>query len=1272
MPISFTGKTDAEQQYIQFTPTEIASQTLTEFTASFRMLVTDNIDANCNIMSQVDAAPRNPWRMIKQGTTPGEFGTIAAFNGTSGQVVGGNYTVPVDEVFVITFTYSTANGFRIYVNGVLARSNSNSSGVDFTGDPWRFGSIPGNISQRGDWTLFEFIFGEKEMTADEVLSMNDRYLASVRGFPYMYRFNFEDKTTGAVTDGDAVLDNHELVNNSAYVTGARSMTIGAGTPDYSAAANTQVPLADPALYTGFVMTETKSSGNKAVARNFYNKPANFFTIADSYSVGLSNARWGVGIWRSLQPKKGWSGIHLPSGLLAGTPPDFEGFKSSTFNSQDNLFTDIAPTEEIAGTGDYWSMPFYVSEIALSTSNLLVNSTNIYRYVPTTLTGGGGEPGDRTNDLIFANNVDNDDRGAGVILYKKPTLDYVVSYGQRNTNSGTTTLVNVSLQPDGFSYAEYLGTFTETGGYPNEGTYRITTTPDWEGASLTGSTYFHWCGVRMYRKDLTGHELFLTHADNSWSLWGHENLPDDESVGTLPNSAAADKRSKYSEIVNYFEATPTDRQTIPFYPMLCIRQESLTRAETKTRIENIYLKYKEAIEEASMVWGGMFLTMNWPDSAGLLSTNTDYAAAMYALSQLYDDIYFVNLYGIMEGVIPDGTDTVDQTAVMKKLGLGPVKYFFSGLEDFSTKDMLDGTSAYHQADNESAFAFGYMWSRQIQRDGGLAGGGGGLSLGLRLNLNASASSALSVRQFSDGIVIAGQSNAVGQGAEDDAPVAYQTPFAGSKIFTSSGTITDLTTATAEGDDTDEFGVDIPFSRAYAEGTAANTVIKTGANGTSLAVDWKPTVPYGTALQNALDQIDAAVDAGIQPKCVLWVHGEADAADSAQAAAYGTNLTTLITLFRDRYGADLPFVIAKLRPEAPYTYVTDVRDDQQSVADTLANVYAVETAGQLTVGDNVHYNAGALINIGQAMYEALDTQSDLFAGPAFISTWDTENTSVGSSNSDQVTLPLMSSGVYYMEVDWGDGNTDVITAYNDAAVTHTYASAGEYDISIKGRFRGLQFNNTGDKEKILDIQQWGLFQFDNNGSAQFRGCVNMDITASEAPDASLVVSFASGFRDCSSLVGANWTEPWNLSSCTNTTFMFSGCSLFEGDVSGWDVSLVEQFDSMFINCTVFNTDISGWDTSSALDFTNMLRSCPAFDQNLAAWDVSSVADMTSMFQSSTLSTANYSNTLIGWAAQSVQANVPFHGGNSTYNPAGLVARNTLNGAPNNWTITDGGAA
>ena len=72
------------------------------------------------------------------------------------------------------------------------------------------------------------------------------------------------------------------------------------------------------------------------------------------------------------------------------------------------------------------------------------------------------------------------------------------------------------------------------------------------------------------------------------------------------------------------------------------------------------------------------------------------------------------------------------------------------------------------------------------------------------------------------------------------------------------------------------------------------------------------------------------------------------------------------------------------------------------------------------------------------------------PTFEFTVKTDN--AGVSTSTQFQLPLVSSLPLNAVVDWGDGNTDTITTFNQAETLHTYTSAGTYTISITGDLSG----------------------------------------------------------------------------------------------------------------------------------------------------------------------------------------------------------------------------
>lgn len=151
---------------------------------------------------------------------------------------------------------------------------------------------------------------------------------------------------------------------------------------------------------------------------------------------------------------------------------------------------------------------------------------------------------------------------------------------------------------------------------------------------------------------------------------------------------------------------------------------------------------------------------------------------------------------------------------------------------------------------------------------------------------------------------------------------------------------------------------------------------------------------------------------------------------------------------------------------------------------------------------------------------------FSGVAqteFITTWQT------TSDGESITIPTTGTGYNYT-VDWGDGSaTDTWTG--DA--THTYTTAGTHTVQITGTFPRIYFNNGGDKDNILTVEQWGTIAWTSMAGA-FQGCVNLVINATDAP---------------------------NLAGCTSIQDMFAGCLVLVGGVEHWNVSTITNMNGVF---------------------------------------------------------------------------------------------------------------
>jgi surface protein len=312
--------------------------------------------------------------------------------------------------------------------------------------------------------------------------------------------------------------------------------------------------------------------------------------------------------------------------------------------------------------------------------------------------------------------------------------------------------------------------------------------------------------------------------------------------------------------------------------------------------------------------------------------------------------------------------------------------------------------------------------------------------------------------------------------------------------------------------------------------------------------------------------------------------------------------------------------------------------------------------------------------------------------------TDNT--GVTGSDTILLPIQGTSMF---IDWGDGNTETVTQSSTPNntiggnnVSHTYASAGNYVIKISVGLTRIFFNSEGDRFKLLEIQNWGDIVWGGTQSGAFRGCANMQLTATDVPNLSGVTNLSFYFSSCT--IFNEDISGWNVSNVTTMASMFRDASSFNQDIGSWNVSSVTNMESMFRNATAFNQDIGGWNVSNVTNMTDLFRDIPNFNQDIGGWNVSKVTTMQRMFQGATAfnqdiggwdisavtnfgafmsgkTDANYSSANLdsiynGWSLLSVQPNLTINFNTIKYTAAGTAGRNILTGAPNNWTILDGG--
>lgn len=234
--------------------------------------------------------------------------------------------------------------------------------------------------------------------------------------------------------------------------------------------------------------------------------------------------------------------------------------------------------------------------------------------------------------------------------------------------------------------------------------------------------------------------------------------------------------------------------------------------------------------------------------------------------------------------------------------------------------------------------------------------------------------------------------------------------------------------------------------------------------------------------------------------------------------------------------------------------------------------------------------------------------------FVTTWNTENT--GTSANNQITIPGTGAGYSY-SIYWeslsSSTATGTIATSTSASQTITFPESGQYKVAIKGTYPRIYFNNGGDKLKILTVEQWGSNAWTSMDSA-FRGCANLTVPVTDAPDLSGVTSLRYMFNNASSFNES--IDHWNVSNVTSIYGMFEGATSFNQSLNNWDVSNVTSMSRTFINTSSFNQPLNNWNVSKVTDMSGMFNGASIFNQSLDSWDVSNVTNMSQMLRGNTL--------------------------------------------------------
>ncbi len=345
------------------------------------------------------------------------------------------------------------------------------------------------------------------------------------------------------------------------------------------------------------------------------------------------------------------------------------------------------------------------------------------------------------------------------------------------------------------------------------------------------------------------------------------------------------------------------------------------------------------------------------------------------------------------------------------------------------------------------------------------------------------------------------------------------------------------------------------------------------------------------------------------------------------------------------------------------VTTIENSAFAYCDALTSITSlIEDVNSVNMESNVFYNVDKntctlYVPNGKVNdYKAADQWKDFQhieaisggGSKPFITKWNTNkpaSTISGKPASTNTQIYFPGIGTNYT-IEWeevGDAThtgtlTNVTTTENNPLLID-FDSVGTYIVKVQpAGFERIKFGKDGigaygDQEKLIQIQQWGAVQWTSMAFA-FAGCINMQLTATDAPDLSNVPNMSYMFKGCTAFNGD--ISGWDVSNVTYMGWMFSGCTAFNQPLNNWGtkVSNVTSMGYMFYGCTTFNQPLNNWNVSNVTAMYAMFRGCTAFNQPLNSWNVSNVTDMSRMFDGCTAFNQDISNwnvskiTYMGW--------------------------------------------
>ncbi len=306
-----------------------------------------------------------------------------------------------------------------------------------------------------------------------------------------------------------------------------------------------------------------------------------------------------------------------------------------------------------------------------------------------------------------------------------------------------------------------------------------------------------------------------------------------------------------------------------------------------------------------------------------------------------------------------------------------------------------------------------------------------------------------------------------------------------------------------------------------------------------------------------------------------------------------------------------------------------------------------------------------NIHEAVALWLTDQPSAEALYGHISDWDV---------SQVTSMEGLFSSQLHLLADGYDAPIEAAASFNE--------DLSEWDVSQVTNMEGIFFESLAFNQPIGN---WDVSNVTNFNDA-FRGSAyNQPLNDWDLGSAQLIVGMFYGaeynqpldawvFPNVHSLENlfksSAFNQPlnsWDVSGIVNmnSTFAFSA---YNQSLSDWDVSGVTNMKRAFQG-SAMELDLSNWNVESVSNFYETFMNAPGMNFSLGGWNIGQVTELTRTLEGSGISALNYSQTLIGWAGQTLQPSVALVNDAVWCGSEAEAARQVLVD-DFGWTVVDGG--